>query len=103
MLDRSVNELFHLSKRYNFIKLPLDLCFSHAEYGAVKEDILSAGKLWMKSCAYFEERANSSIDLGSAFCRLCNLGEDLQQRAFPGTVTSNDADDIALLDVERNV
>ena len=43
------------------------------------------------------------MDFCFAFCRLRDAGEDLQQRAFTSSVAANDAGDLALFDLERDV
>jgi len=51
----------------------------------------------MKAGTDLQERAHPAPDLGVAFRRLGDAGEDLQKGALAGAVAADDADDFALL------
>src|SRR5215469_14745234 len=56
----------------------------------------------MKASPDFEEGADTAVNLGPARCRSRNPGQDFQESGFARTVASNETEDFALADVERD-
>src|ERR1035437_253204 len=57
----------------------------------------------MESGADLQQAADSSPDVYVAIRRLGDAGQHLQQGAFARTVASDDTNDFALADIERNI
>ena len=62
-LDRRVNEFFDSGKSDDFIEFSANLGPSHAQDGAIKENILSSGQLGVKARANLEQAGDASLDL----------------------------------------
>ena len=87
----------------DLIQFGLDLAAGHAEDGAVHEDILPPGHLAMEAGADLEEGADTSVGTDSAGRRACDAGKELQEGRFSGAVLADDANDVALLDLEVDI
>src|ERR1019366_4650590 len=57
----------------------------------------------MESRADLQQAADTSPDVYVTIRRLGNAGQHLQQGAFARTVASDDPNDFALTDIERNI
>src|SRR5205085_11206397 len=90
-------------ERDNLIELPLDLFFSHAEYRAIEEDVLTPGQLWMKTRAHFEQAADLPVNLHAPTCRLRYARENFQQCALARAIASDYTDDLSQMNVEADV
>ena len=101
--DRGVNIPFAAAEVNDLIELGLDLGAAHAQDGAVHEDILTPRHLAMEACANFQERTNTTMGADSAGGGTGDAGEEFQEGRFAGTVLTDDADDVALLDLEVDV
>ena len=75
--DRCIEEFFDFREGDNFIELPADLGFAHAENGAVQKNIFAPGQFRMKSGADLKQARNSSLDANLTFGRVRDATEDL--------------------------
>ena len=101
--DRGVDITFTAGEIDDLVQLGLDLITRHAEDSAVHEDILPAGHLAMEACANFQEGTNTTVGTDSAGSRTGYSGKEFQEGRFAGTVLADDADDVALLDLEVDI
>ena len=61
------------------------------------------GQLRVEAGADLEQRADPPVDLGPSRAGLGDPRQDLEQRALAGAVAADDAEGLALLDLERHV
>src|SRR6202012_4874343 len=71
--------------------------------GAIEKDVFTSGQLGMKSRAHFEQRREAPTHSDFAGRRLGNLAENLQQRRLARPVAADDAEAVALRDIEIHV
>jgi hypothetical protein len=83
------------------IELSVNLYPAHSQDGTVQINIFPAGQLRMKTGANLQQGTDSPVDLPQAFCWLRHPGKDLEQGAFPGAITPDDAQNLALPDFKR--
>ena len=102
-LHGRVDELLDPGELDDVVEALLDLAALHAEDRAVEEDVLAARELRVEARADLEQAADASADLGAARGRRRDPREDLQERRLPGAVASDDAEDLALGHLERDV
>ena len=102
-LNRGVDIPFAAAEVNDLIELGLDLGAAHAEDSAVHEDILATGHFLMKTRADFQERAYTAVGTDSAGRRAGDTAQQFKKCRFAGTVLTDDADDIALLDLEVDI
>ena len=76
VLYRRSNELLHLGKRHNLIKLTIDLLLFHAQDSAIQVDILSSSQFRVEPDAYFQQGTHSAIDFSHAFRRPSDTGKN---------------------------
>ena len=57
----------------------------------------------MEACADLKQRADAAAGADLAGCRGCDPGEKLQKGALAGSVAADDADDVALFNLEVDV
>src|ERR1044072_65035 len=100
---RRVDKLFHFREGDDLIKLAIDFGLAHAEYGAVEVYIITTGQCGVKAGAHVEERTDAPIDLRESARGFRNPGEDFEKCALPSSVMTNDSDDFATFDFERDV
>jgi hypothetical protein len=103
MLDRSVDEPLDAGEGDDLVELGGDLAPPHAENRAVHEDVLASGQLGMKSGPDLEQRPDPTRDVDVSFARLGDPRQDLQQRALPRAVPTDDAQDLAVAHLERGI
>ena len=102
-LDRRVEEFLDLGKGDDLIELARDLLPAHAEDRAIQEDVLATGQFGVKAGADLEQAADAAAQPHPPLGRLGDAAEDLEQRALAGSVAADDADDLALLDLEADI
>ena len=102
-LDRRVDELLDLREGDDLVELPVDLLLLHAEDGPVEEGILAARQFAVEAHADLEQRADAAAHLDAALAGLGHAREDLEQRALARPVATDDADNIALRDLEGDI
>src|SRR5579863_8242638 len=98
-----IDESFDFGEGDDLVELAGDLAASHAEDGAVEEDVLAAGELVMEAGADFEEAADAAVNGGLADGGLGDARQNLQERRFAGAVASDEAENFAFLYVEGDV
>ena len=82
---------------------PVDLAGGEAENGAVQIDVVAAAEFRIEAGAQFEQRRNAPVHGHLAAGGLQNSGHELQQRALARSVFADDAEGLALLDLEADV
>ena len=102
-LNRGVDISLTTGEVNDLIQLGLDLCAAHAQDSSVHEDILPSRHLAMEAGADFEQGADTAMGTNSASGRTCDAGEEFEEGGFTGTVLTDDADDVALFDLEVDV
>ena len=103
VLHRRVDELLELGERDDRVELADDLRAEHAEDGAVQEHVFPAGQLGMKAGADFQQARHAAGEIDVALGGRRDPRQHFQQRALAGAVGSDDADDLADVDPERDV
>src|SRR5260370_4481844 len=103
MLELRVDELADLGEGDDLVELRLDEGPIKPQQSAVEEDILPSSQIRMKSGPHFQERPYASADDRGAVGRTHDAGQNFQQRALARTITTDDSEDLALLDVEADV
>ena len=68
----------------------------------VQVDVLPPRQLVVKPRSHLEQRSDAACHVDAAGGRISDPGEDLQQRALAGSIAADEADDLALLDLERH-
>jgi hypothetical protein len=63
-------------------------------------NVFATGQFWLKTGSDFQQPGHSAFDFHSPFGRFCDAGKDLQQSAFPRSVSANDANYISARDFE---
>src|SRR5215469_1776687 len=101
--DRSVQKPFHLSKGDDLVELLRDFASRHPKDGAVQKDVFTAGQFGMEPSSNLQQAADSSAQPGPPLGRLSDATEYLQERALPGPIAADDADDLAFLDLETYI
>src|SRR5712691_2060846 len=101
-LDRRVDEVIDIGESDDFIEPPPDLRSAHSKNCAVEKDILPSGQLRVEPGPDLQQTGNSTLQNHTSFVRLGNPAQDFQQRRFPGSVPPDDAEDLALLDLEAH-
>ena len=101
--DRGVDIAFTTGEIDDLVQFGLDLITGHAEDGAVHEDILPTRHLAMEAGADLQEGTNTTVGTDSAGRRTGDAGEEFEQSGFAGAVLADDADDVALLDLEVDI
>src|SRR4051794_23045528 len=61
----SIDELFDLSKSDDLVEFALDLGLSHAQDGAVQEDVFPSTEFLVKSRANFQQASNTPVKVNS--------------------------------------
>jgi len=102
-LDRGVEEPLYFSEGDDLIELLSDLVLAHAEDDTIQKDILASGELWVEPGADFEKAGHSPADGDHASGWFGDAAEYFQQRGFARAVAPNDADAVALMDVEAHI
>ena len=75
----------------------------HAEDRAVEEDVFAAGQFGVKAGADLEQAGDAAAQHDPPLGRLGDAAQDLEQRALAGAVAADDAQDLALLDLEADI
>src|SRR5207248_9705321 len=103
MLYRAVEELFKFRESHNFIEPGNDLSLAHAENRTVKKNVFAAGQLRVKTGPDFQQTRHSRAHHNLSFSRIGDSRNYFQQRTLACSVAANDANDVALVDVKRNI
>ena len=84
-----INESLDVRKVNDLVELSVDFFLRHAENGATKINILPAGEVGMKARSNLQQGADSAMNLRDARGWLGDTRENLEQRAFTGTISPN--------------
>ena len=87
----------------DLIELARDLGLGHAHDRTVHVDVLAAHHFRMEAGADFEERGDAASGPDGAGGGRSDAREELQERRLAGTIAADDADHIALLNLEVDV
>lgn len=87
----------------NLIEFTGDLGFGHTHNGAVHVDILTACHFGMEAGADLKEGGDTSIVADVASGGGGNVAEEFEQRALACAILTDDANDITLLYLERDI
>src|SRR5690349_23665841 len=103
MLHLRVDEALHLREVDDLVEFRGDLRAPHAEDRATQEHVLAPGQIRMEPCPDFQQRTHSALEIDVAGRWLDDARQDLEQRALARAVAPDDADDVAVRDVERDI
>ena len=103
MLHRRVEKALYLGEGDDFVEFAGDLGPRHAKDGAVEEDVFPSAEFGMKPRADFQQARDAAKDFDPSGAWLGDAREDFQQRGLARAVAADDADHIALGDVERHL
>src|ERR1035437_4604517 len=99
-LYRRIQELLDLRKIHNLIKLLLDLRPTHPENSSIKKNILPPSQLRMKTGADLQQTGHPPHYPDTAGGRLGDAAENFEECRFPSAITTDDADTVALFNLE---
>src|SRR5262245_28789360 len=99
-LDGRVQKLSNIRERDDLLQRGVDLVLPHSENRAVHVDVFTTGQLVMETRPDFEQRTDPSIDPHSSRRGMRDSREDLQERTLACAVAADDADYLALLNLE---
>ena len=102
-LDRLIRETFDFREREDRVDLAFDLAFRDAVYGAREVDVLHGVELRVETRTELQQGAQTTTRLTSSLAWPEDASEDLQQRALAASVTPDDAERLARLDLEMHV
>ena len=89
---RNVQELAEIRELGDAVDLAIDLLRHHAEQQGAGPDVFPAGRFHLEPGDELEERAHMAVDGHAAALRRVDAGHDLEQRALPGAVVSDESD-----------
>jgi len=103
MLEGRVDEAFDFGEGDDFVELAPNLGLAHAQDRAAEENVFAAGQLRMKAGADFEQAADAPVEFRAPHGGPRDARQQFEQRGFARSVSADQADDFALLDLEGNV
>ncbi len=103
VLQLLVGEVLQLGEGDDAVDAPVQLGAGQAQYGAVEVDIFSCRQLRVEAHAEFEERRHGAVDVHRAAVRRVDARQHLEQRRLARAVVADDAEELALGDVEGDV
>lgn len=102
IFELGVHEGFELSEADDFVVHGVHFFMRKAEEGAVEIDVLAAGKLRIEADTELDEGDEIAINFNTSLLWVIDLGEELEKRGFAGTITTDDADELASFDIEAD-
>src|SRR6185503_13138770 len=102
-LELEVGELLELGERDDVVDAPARLARREPEHDAVEDDVVGGGEVGVEPDAELDERRQAAPDRDRAAVDGVDAGQALQQRALARPVAPDDAEELALLDGERDV
>src|SRR5438552_4082356 len=81
-LYRRIDKFFNAREINDRIELLSYFVTRHSQNGAIKEDVFTARKLLVKSCANLQQAADTTVKVNCAFAHFGNSRQDFQQRAL---------------------
>ena len=103
MLHGRIEKAIDAGEGDDGVELLANLGAPHAEDGAVEEDVLATSQLLIESGADFQKAPHAAIEIHFAMSHLRDPGQNLQQRAFSGAVSADEAEHFAASNVEGDV
>src|SRR5262245_46722724 len=103
VLGGGIDELLDLGEADDLVELAADFCPLHAQDRTAEVDVLASSQLTMKPHADLQQGADTAEDFRRSARRFGDAGEDLEERALSRAVAPDDTDDLALLDLQRDV
>ena len=103
VLHGCVDEALDPGELDDRVELATHLDAAHPEDRSREEDVLSPREIDVKAGADFEQRADPPADLGPAFGRHRDARQELEQRALPRAVATDDPGDLSGHDLEVDV
>ncbi len=102
-LDRLVDEVADVGECRDRIEARFDLGPGQSQHGAVEEHVFAAAELGVETCAELEQRGDASAHIDHAARRRENAADDLQQGRLAGAVAADQADRLAVADIQIDV
>ena len=102
-LDRHVEEALDFGEFHDAGEARLDLATRHPQDRAVHEDVLAAREFQMETRADLEQTRNAPTDPDPSLGRRGDPREQLEQRALPRAIPSDDTDHLTLGDREGQI
>lgn len=103
MFYRGVQEFFHFGEGDDLVEFLFYFDTTHAQDGAVEIDVFATGEFGMEAGADFQEAGDASVHGDLAGGWFGDAAEDFEEGGFAGAIASDDADAVALLDLEIDV
>ncbi len=103
VLHGCVDEALDAGELDDRVELAAHLDAAHPEDRSREEDVLSPREIDVKAGADFEQRADPPADLGPAFGRHRDARQELEQRALPRAVATDDPGHLSGHDLEVDV
>ena len=101
--QRQLEELAKLRKRFDLGNHPAHLADVQAQEHAAQHDVLVARRLEVHAHRDVRERGDGPFDPSPARERLVDTGKHSQQRRFPGAVLPNEAEAVAVRELQVDV
>lgn len=101
--DGGMNEVAELGEVDDFLILLLEEVLLIAEDGAVEENIFAAGEVEVKAGAEFEHRDDIAAAGDRALGGLQDTRNNLEQSAFAGAVTADEAEGLTWVNGEGDI
>src|SRR5260370_22873560 len=98
--DWRIQEFLELRKSDNLIKLLFGFASGHSENRTIQENIFTPSQFWVEACAHLEQACHASLDPYPSLRGLCNPTQNFQERGFSSSVSTNNADHLALVYLE---
>jgi hypothetical protein len=102
-LDGPIDELVEFGKVEDVVERPPRIATSDTLIRKRCVDVLTAGELGVKTRTEFEQSLHVAAHFHRARGGPQKTGHHLQHRALPGSISTDKADTLTRLDVERNV
>src|SRR5436190_14001635 len=102
-LDRLMNEVADFGKAFDLREERVSFATRKAQQGRVHIDVFDAGKFGIEAGAQFEQCRYPAFVPNLSLRWLERAGDDLQQRRLAAAVGTDDADDVAFVQFERDL
>src|SRR5262245_12765201 len=95
---RRIRALFNFGEGHDFVEFLSDFALLHPEDGAIEEDVLAPREFRVKASANLQQAGDPPAQHSPPPGWLRDAAEDLEQRAFAGPVSPDNAEHLPLLD-----
>jgi hypothetical protein len=99
-LDRRIDKSFDLGECDDLIELASDFVTVHTKDRAVEKDIFSTGELRVETDPDLQQTSDLAAHKHPPSTWLCDTRQDLQQGRFAGSVGTDDAEALALVNAK---